>query len=296
MDVSFWLWFAGQIDGDGTVGVCSGSPRLSLKKARKGFCALQLIKDKLGGTVYHRPSTNLKRQDQATWLLDGEPARNAIQQLQSLSRLKRAECRLVAGLSTGRCRFTAEKDGCLHRFNDTKECADEIGVHRCSVHQKFARLRSATIELKGWKLTKLDSRKSIHQTVLQKLRQQRKAPLQPLKGSLHPAYIAGFFDAEGSLDLRDSCNPRVRMGQNDPAVLHAIRQQYGGSLYTTPNQRHTQLQINSLAGRVFLKLILPFCVEKKAQVELALTATPQTFRAIEAQLKPMRGNATNACV
>ena len=45
MDEDFWMWFGGQIDGDGSIGVYKGYPVVSIAKADKGAFVLKRIQE-----------------------------------------------------------------------------------------------------------------------------------------------------------------------------------------------------------------------------------------------------------
>jgi len=93
------------------------------------------------------------------------------------------------------------------------------------------------------------------------------------------AYIAGFFDGEGTATIRmvKSSNgkryPRVeaRISQNDREVLDWIAELFGfGQVYAKPDSRTTNLnhsyQAFHKSGRIFLTAIEPFLKVKKEHV------------------------------
>ena len=81
MDPSFWLWFAGHIDGDGCVAVYDNMPRISITKAIKGKPAIDKIQAMLGGDVFETPSKNAKHQDMLVWVLRSDKAAQVIARL-----------------------------------------------------------------------------------------------------------------------------------------------------------------------------------------------------------------------
>ncbi len=101
-----------------------------------------------------------------------------------------------------------------------------------------------------------------------------------------PAYIAGFFDGEGSITIHENCRPsprgkspnhtlQISIGNTDPTILVLIHKQFGGSFserkVTKPNHRRFfQWTVRAAAAKPFLEAIEPFVVMKKKQVQTAL--------------------------
>lgn len=93
------------------------------------------------------------------------------------------------------------------------------------------------------------------------------------------AYIAGFFDGEGSATIRmvKAANGKryarveARIAQNDRAVLDWIVELFGfGKVYAkrdarTPNVNHS-LHMFYKSGRIFLTEIEPYLKVKKSHV------------------------------
>lgn len=93
------------------------------------------------------------------------------------------------------------------------------------------------------------------------------------------AYIAGFFDGEGSATIRmvkagnGKRYPRVeaRLSQNDRAVLDWVVDLFGfGKVYAkvdprTPNVNHSYQAFHK-SGRLFLTAIEPYLKVKKVHV------------------------------
>jgi len=90
-------------------------------------------------------------------------------------------------------------------------------------------------------------------------------------GRLTPAYLAGFFDAEGTLRIY-TCNSRHQIicsfsQANSPALLKAIHEYFDnkGSI----SESSVAFRSSSAAASVLCK-ILPYCCAKKLQIELFL--------------------------
>lgn len=96
------------------------------------------------------------------------------------------------------------------------------------------------------------------------------------------AWLAGFFDGDGSIHAAEYRNHKFRLrlsfGQKDPAPLVRIQELLGGYL-RCKNQNHPDsfcsahmhyLAYGGKASYDILKLIRPYVVAKKEQVEVAL--------------------------
>jgi len=79
------------------------------------------------------------------------------------------------------------------------------------------------------------------------------------------AFVAGFFDGEGHVNLK--CK-RVSMSQKDPKVLYRIQKYLGyGSVLRSNRGSHT-LYVYSRANREdFIRRVLPHSVVKRAQLK-----------------------------
>lgn len=92
------------------------------------------------------------------------------------------------------------------------------------------------------------------------------------------AYAAGFFDGEGSIDVRYSVTNggkyerfylRVCIGQKRPEVLHWLQKEYGGSVCLRSNGMAYLVLTTASAGN-FLKTVRPYLVVKAEEADLAI--------------------------
>jgi hypothetical protein len=107
------------------------------------------------------------------------------------------------------------------------------------------------------------------------------------KGSdkINTAYIAGFFDGEGSITIHHNYRPsprgkspnhtlQVSVGNTEPSIPKYLHQSFGGCLVIRPatgNWRQvTQWIVRSNGAKEFLKTVLPFLRQKYPQAELAI--------------------------
>lgn len=105
--------------------------------------------------------------------------------------------------------------------------------------------------------------------------------------SIELAYIAGFFDGEGSITIHENFAPsprgkspnhtlQVAIGNTDKRVVEWIHAHFGGSLTmrktTKPNHRDVmQWIIRSNGASQFLEAILPFLRMKIEQAKIGLS-------------------------
>jgi hypothetical protein len=114
------------------------------------------------------------------------------------------------------------------------------------------------------------------------------------------AYIAGFFDGEGSVTIHENFRPsprgkspnhtlQVSIGNTDPQVLNWIHGIFGGSLTfrksTKLNHRDmTQWVARSNGAAIFLKIIIPFLRMKNKQAEVGISFQSEKGRYRKNQL------------
>jgi hypothetical protein len=102
---------------------------------------------------------------------------------------------------------------------------------------------------------------------------------------LHPAYIAGFIDGEGTITLaitrwlngRPILQPRIQVSSTDDYILEAMYKQFGGSLrLPKPNgsSRHKPVYRWDVFSKdeitILLETILPYLRIKRRHAELIL--------------------------
>lgn len=129
------------------------------------------------------------------------------------------------------------------------------------------------------------------------------------------AYIAGFFDGEGSITIHQNWRPsprgkspnhtlQVSIGNTDPSILIWLHANFGGSLVSRQSRpRHrdvTQWTVRAASALPFLVAIRPFLRMKKRQADVAIEyqktksmrgpirVTPEDIQWREAQRETLR--------
>lgn len=100
-------------------------------------------------------------------------------------------------------------------------------------------------------------------------------------------YFAGLFDGEGCISInhtkrknrQDTYDLRCTVNMTDPAPILKLKEIYGGSFFIElPKKRghHTsrfslyRWNVGGELGENFIKSILPYCLNKRPQLELGL--------------------------
>jgi hypothetical protein len=75
--------------------------------------------------------------------------------------------------------------------------------------------------------------KASREAIDNELRRLKKEPHDPITEPLSLAYVAGFFDAEGSVTIFCLTNRKIRIQQRNPEILYALKRQFGGSVFVS---------------------------------------------------------------
>ncbi len=284
MDIHFWLWFGGQFDGDGSLGVYNGYPVLSISKAKKGAHVLTCIQKELGGSITYQPAKGPNRQSSKVWRVYSHNACEVAQRLIPFVHIKKEQCELLSKFAPGLYPVMATKDGVRVKFHTRKDLASVIGVSASTLYAAWKKCQGDVLQFRGYTL---ENRKVANRQIEDAIKKAKQIPHSAIN-KLHPAYTAGFFYAEGYVRLR-RCLPQVQIKQKYKSVLQALQDVWGGQIYLDSGC-YTWC-IASKGAYTFLQIILPFLREKKNQVEMGLAATPNTFKTIELKLRQLRGNS-----
>lgn len=258
-------------------------PRINVTKAVKGRSTIDKIQAVLGGDVFESPSTNAKHQDQLVWVLRSDKAARVIARLIPFIQLKRLQCQAIDAFPRGKYNVLAKKGDDEQVFQSRPVLSKMLGVSAQTVYCKLKK-GQGVCEIKGWCL---QDRTKGRDALAQKVRRLKQIPHEPVTGMLHPAYTAGFFDAEGYVGFWKEFTIRVALSQKYSPVLDAIQRLYGGRVSMKGGQ--FQWRLAGTGSMAFLTVILPFLVEKREQVQIALLATGNTYREKEAEMRRLRG-------
>ena len=290
-DFRFMQWLAGQVDGDGSVGVINKSktPFITIKKAEKGSNALRLIERKVGGSLYKSGPEIGNFQAKYIWYLRGGQAVPLAKKLIPYLKIKRRQATAIAAWTSQYHRFSV--------LSYTQDREEEEDAYRCqdiSMEEVAAIVyRTPRTILKCMRANKtcngfVVTRESGTAVEVQKEILSLKGLPDEAVDWLHPSYIAGFFDAEGHIKTQKS-SLYATISQKDPAILRPIHRTYGGAIYSEKNRTMYCLTFCGPSARAFLMAIRQDVYEKRNQLELALQLNRDNWQELGPQMKAMRG-------
>lgn len=292
-------YMAGQVDGDGSIAILLpstgrrhlGQVYIRITKTTKNPHMLDWFKETFGGKIHNLrllSQQRLNNSDTQTWQIECGPAIELCKLLGPHSHIKKREFDMASRFPSDAVRRTALTEVKITKDNDSHvfESMTAAGKYlsRDSTAVRYA-LKSGGL-CAGWRVESHQTftRDQVKQLIEQmhwSLRFMKQLPDDPVQGPLSLPYVAGLFDAEGSISITGNSST-VLISQKDPAIRVALEQQFGGH---SSNWSWRPPE----AGRPFLQAIKPFCIEKLEQIELVLSMDgngPQ----IKALLDPLQRN------
>ena len=292
-------YMAGHIDGDGCISILLpskgrrhlGQVNIRIDKTVKNPHMSQWFIDKFGGKLKAPRLLSQQRannSDTVMWQVECGAATELCKQLAPHSHIKRREFDLASRFPSDAVRRTAlisvklQKSGLSHVFESLTAAAAFLHRDPAAVHAAMHRRGLCA----GWSVERhqLFTREQVKMLIEQmhmSLRLMKRLPLGPIYSSLSLPYVAGLFDSEGSLSITGN-SLSTTISQKDPAIRLALQAQFGGAS-SGWSWRAPQ------CGRPLLRLILPYCIEKRVQVELVLSIDGNGPE-IKAQLDPLQRN------
>ena len=297
-------YMAGHLDGDGSVAIVlpSESRRhlgfvyVRIDKTVKNPHMLDWFVAKFGGKLkaprllsQQRPNNS----DTVMWQLEHSVAVEFSKLIAPHCHIKRREFDLAGRFPSDAVRRTAlrgvkiVKGDVEHVFES--ETAAALFLHRDPNAVRSAMHRQGLCA--GWAVQEhhLFTREQVKQLIEQIywcLRFMKQIPDDPINGPLALPYVAGLFDAEGSISITGNNGLSVSVSQKDPTIRIALEAQFAGRSngvsWYAPH-----------SGRPFLQLIQPFCIEKRQQVDLALSMAGNGLE-IKALISPLQRNKRQA--
>ena len=290
-------WVGGQLDGDGSVGLYNGKLRTELAKSVKALTTVHRFRDLFGGTVFYTPARHEYEEPMARWMLHGEKARLFCQGIVPYMLLKKDQFGLVSKITIGCNPIVATKG------DVTTALENGAQLHRLIANPKIQwwtvcrRIKtSKPFELGGWSVTPLDKKvvKQRLSDAQQRLKSMKQADHAVITDQPPVSYFCGFFEADGCIYIDGPRSRRVQVAQKHRAICDAFASAYGGSVakYACSSStsgfawRWYACSDNALA---FLKQAEPFGYEKRAQMQLALSANAGNWQTNKKQMNAMKG-------
>lgn len=277
-DVKWWI--GGQMDGDGCVRVCPiNGLTVRIGKAENAWHSLVHLQRFMGGAIYDcNRSREGNFQAERHWTLRGQAALDFCESMQRFMFLKQPQ--LVKALEfplyggwmakMKPVRGTHKKTGETVVFASVSDAKRKIGITSINAY-----LAGKTTHAGGYeweyianpvKTGEIHSKRAELERIVSDLKRVEHLEIE---AELPLPYVAGFVDADGCVRAG-----AVIVTQKYRAVCEAMQRQFGGGVYTSTREDGSSIfrwRSPGKAGALRIAaLLLPYMIEKKAQVEIML--------------------------
>ncbi len=302
------LWYAaGQIDGDGSVGVygdakCGqgdGTLTVSVGKAENGLHVLHTLQKIFGGRVNKKHDAYEDYQAMFSWVKTGQDAVDFCLLIKEYVQLKKPQFELAStygrSIRGHSVPFILKHPTCEELYYDslTALCKDP----RFKIPEKQTKtwirenVYPKSLSDKAWKVSLVDKQKisDSKQTIKKELVRMKKVPHAEIEFTPPAAYFAGIFDAEGLVSVQDFNGINLSIPQNHRAICDALLQRYAGGL--TRSEKNFAWKVSNREDALkFISDILPYSLEKKPQLELVLNMPINGAQDVAKELRKFKGN------
>lgn len=273
---------AGHLEGDGSVSIilpseCRrhlGFVLVRVDKTIKNPEMLHWFREKFGGKIYNFRELSTERSnnsDTLTWKLEHHAEVELCKQLVPHAHIKAREFDMAGRLPIDAVRRSAlcpvrlVKGDEVRNFESHTAAGLALGRDPNAVRSALKRGGLCA----GWRVEedRLFTRSQLKQMIEQmywSLRLMKQLPDDPVSKPLTLPYVAGLFDAEGSISISGNNGATVSISRKDPAIRIALQHQFGG------RSHGIGWYVNG-SWREFLELIAPYSIEKRKQIELVLS-------------------------
>ena len=292
-------WMAGELDGDGSVGIYAGRLKVAIKKSVKSKTTLQHIQQLFGGDLHYCPAAKDTWEDQVFWTLHAEPARAFCSKIAPYVFLKRAQFEVAASITVGRTPAVACKEGrevSVQNGTELHLLISDPAVLIWTVRRRMAKAGGTPFQLGGWTVTckpRLEVKKAT-QRAAEQLRELKQKEHDAITGPLPPPpYFCGFFEADGCVTLTGP-NASVSVSQKYRSICDLLQAIYGGRVSRAEMEAATlghmwRWAAHSKSARKFLEDVYAHAFEKREQMHLALSATKANWRKNKLEMDAMKG-------
>lgn len=282
-------WAAGQLDGDGCIGVYgSNGVVVTVGKSVKNIQTLHELQRLFGGFVNKVRDARGNQCEVHQWTTRGPAAQRVCQVMQSHLKLKKKQAVLATQYKS-----MTDRGNPIQVGDQVFRSEREFQVHAGLIRSTVTRFVKCGKMPNGDMITVLDKKKlkSDQQFVNTELRRLKTVPHDKINEDLPIPYVAGFFDAEGCIEVSYTKTVRVSISQKHPAICEAFKSQFGGSVL---KNGHRGWRWSKNTGALqFLQQISAFSIEKLPQIFLVLNT--KDFRSVENKqaLSILKGNQNN---
>jgi len=292
-------YLAGFFDGEGSIGIYAGGGRhvhlrTQLTQALSGdtLALLELLREAFGGNVAWMQRRSERDRQAINWQLNGRRAAVFLNEIGRFLLFKRAQAAVAAAWELSRPAPARDLTGRMVGF--------PVGPYDYSIARlvkclKYESWQAASVRQPEFAecMRGLAGRMSDLLPALQWETADRRievltdtsagCPLTPMAYALSPPYVAGFFEAEGSIGVYGDGERghalQVQLVQLESttsmAVLGALRAVFGGAVVRNSSRGRRRACLGWLArgGRAarFLEFVRPHLRLKALQADIALT-------------------------
>ena len=290
-------YFAGNFDGDGHVVVGQNQCLTAgIDKAEKSKAVLIEAQRLFGGNIYKKREKSKTAQANFVWLVNGPRAFDFITSIKDRCVVKKKQLQVASTFDmTLKVSVTAEKDEEIVTHRSITACARYFNTTESRVRKLLAKVDP---QIDDWSLTLVRQDqaavKASRDAVDKELRRLKDDPHDPITETLSFAYVAGFFDSEGTITIYSLTSWKISIPQEHVEILIALKRQFGGSVFISKKEQACKWNLYASLARPLLENILPYLREKREQVEIILKFDPKTDDANEVRdrLSLLKGNVT----
>lgn len=297
---SMWHWIAGHADGDGYVSVdYKHGLRVGVKKAKKGYNSINLLKELLGGNIYDCTPETEKHQESKTWVITGLSALEVCKHLQFHSKIKQEQFTVASeypledlqAMQFKPVKGTDISNKKIVYYPTITAARNETGANVGNV------LNGKWSHSKGYKWEYIDNPIKSEKVrekwtfIYKKLKVLKKTEHLLIEIPLTLPYVAGFIDADGCFTIEKINKFKHTLAQKYIAICNAFQKHFGGSVCKGKSVCY-KWSISKNANE-WLKLIAPYLVEKKKQADLILNLNEKNYEETRKKLSNMKGHRKN---
>ena len=277
-----WLWAAGLIDGDGSVGMYDSVLMVSVLKSIKAYTTVRRLRTFFGGSITFKLRAG-EIEACCVWTLRSQAARLLCQELKAYVKLKKPQFELASTALIGKSPISVTDGGVEQIVRDRAELSGLTGL-RCNQIMYLMAKHKGSFHMNNFFVQRMTPQaiREHRRKMEVRLKEMKHEPHNEIEGLLELPYAAGFFDSEGTITIISLNQIQVRVPQEYPAILNAFVTTFGANLY-----RH-EWSI-SRGAREFLQQILPFAFEKRQQLALAIDLNEDNWKQQRDQINALKG-------
>lgn len=282
-------YICGQLAGDGHVGIYKNSVEIGLPKSIKAIETVKRFHNLLGGSITFRLGKG-EAEAQCYWRVRGKDAISLISKLSSSMHVKKDQFILAAKYIAGHSyvEIIVKDDVLPKKFYTVADAARFLHLSADALQLRFAR-NGLNLDINGMKVSRYSGDQlSQNRAGIEDRLKDLKLIEEPLIVRPTDPFLAGFADAEMSLQIKSSKSANVSIPQITRGILEVFRDRFGGSIVVEAQVFRWQLRVFNDV-KIFLENIRPWLFEKLDQADLILNMTESTWKADKVRLDLQKG-------